>query len=648
MSHRIEELALDLVGLLHRNATLEEFSARLARLEASPGGTDEKAAAAATVEMAMAVKRRLEQHESSERGLLALVDSAKDLSSQLDLTSLLNAIVDRARNLLGSHLAWLTVYNEETAQFRVLATAGATSSGTTRMTVSHQYGIAGVVLATQAPFHTPNYLLDQRFPHDAELDDIFRNEGVAGMAGVPLLLNDSVVGLLFVADRYDRTYSASSISILSAMASHAAVAVNNAKAFEQARTALQEADRAREALERYARGVQDSAEAHEQLTSLLARGASLATLVQTVAQLLQGAVLVLDEAFQVIDRASAPGYASKAAENYAPHSDRSAAITQAIRASRQGGRSVIAWREDTEVCRVVAVIGGSDLLGAVLLFRPEDLADIPVRTFERSASVIGIMLLSQERMEASRHSEVAGFLRSLISAHSEARASMPEQARHLGLDLAQSLSLILIETEQPKPDFVARRLRARMPQGVLLDEVDGAVVIVCATARTEEVVQVFSAMAERELGGPYRGILSKPMQWHGAVPGVYGALRRGLSVLRRIGAKGRIIEQNQMALYSVLFESHDRESLKAFINASIGPLVAYDQKRGTQIAETLLNYLDSNQNAKSTASNLGIHVNTVRQRLANVDELLGQWSSSSRVLEIHVALRLRSLTGFDT
>jgi sugar diacid utilization regulator len=187
-----------------------------------------------------------------------------------------------------------------------------------------------------------------------------------------------------------------------------------------------------------------------------------------------------------------------------------------------------------------------------------------------------------------------------------------------------------------------------MPQGgVLLDEVDGAVVIVCATTRAQDVLKAFSAMAERDFSGPYRGILSKPIQWHGALPGVYGALRRGLSVLRRIGAKGRIIEQNQMALYSVLFESHDQESLKTFIDASIGPLVAYDQKRGTQIADTLLNYLDSNQNAKSTASNLGIHVNTVRQRLANVDELLGHWSSSSRVLEIHVALRLRSLTGYD-
>jgi DNA-binding PucR family transcriptional regulator len=40
---------------------------------------------------------------------------------------------------------------------------------------------------------------------------------------------------------------------------------------------------------------------------------------------------------------------------------------------------------------------------------------------------------------------------------------------------------------------------------------------------------------------------------------------------------------------------------------------------------------------------MGIHVNTVRQRLASVEELLGHWGSASRALEIHVALRLWSL-----
>ena len=40
---------------------------------------------------------------------------------------------------------------------------------------------------------------------------------------------------------------------------------------------------------------------------------------------------------------------------------------------------------------------------------------------------------------------------------------------------------------------------------------------------------------------------------------------------------------------------------------------------------------------------MGIHVNTVRQRLATIEDLLGAWGHASRALEIHIALRLWSL-----
>ncbi|WP_235548589.1 helix-turn-helix domain-containing protein [Noviherbaspirillum sp. Root189] len=645
MRHETEEVAFDLIRMLQRDAPIEEFNARLAVIEQLPNDTLGRSSAIEAIKTAMAIKHQLELHQLSEQGLLATVDSAKDLSGRLDLTSLLNAIVTRARNLLGSHLAWLTVYDVEAEEFRALVTDGAISINTTKMTANKTQGIAGMVMSTRLPFYTPNYLLDNRFPHDPVLDNTFRNEGVAAMAGVPLLFDDNVIGLLFVADRYQRSHTALNIAILSTLATHAAVAINNAKAFEQVKIALEKADHARAELERHARDVQRAAAAHEQLTSLLAKGASLDTLTNTVAHLLRGSILVLDEAFHVISRATSPEYNGTAAEAYEPHGAPNTTITQAIRASRQGGRSVVAYENGGEICRVAAVIGGNDVLGAVLLFRHDDLDEISVRTLERSATVMAIVLLSQERMEANKHRDASALLRSLATAHREERASILERAKRLGIDLSQPFSLIVIDTEHPKPESVARRLRAgsRLSE-LVLDEMDDILAIICPTAKAQMTLKEFNAIAKHEFSGEYRGILSKPIQVIEAVPALYLSLRRGLSVLHRIGVKGQIVDQSEMALYSVLFESHDQESLKSFINASVGPIITHDLKRGTRVAGTLLNYLDNNQNAKSTAASLGIHVNTVRQRLANVDELLGHWSSPNRALEIHVALRLWSLT----
>jgi hypothetical protein len=89
-------------------------SARSRRCRGLPG----KSTLIETVRMAMAVRNRLEVQQQRERGMLAVIESARTLSSRLDLTGLLRAIVSRARNLLGSHVAWLSTYDADAASTR--------------------------------------------------------------------------------------------------------------------------------------------------------------------------------------------------------------------------------------------------------------------------------------------------------------------------------------------------------------------------------------------------------------------------------------------------------------------------------------------------------------------------------------------------
>jgi DNA-binding PucR family transcriptional regulator len=158
------------------------------------------------------------------------------------------------------------------------------------------------------------------------------------------------------------------------------------------------------------------------------------------------------------------------------------------------------------------------------------------------------------------------------------------------------------------------------------------------------VRQAVSSWARFEGSAPHRGVLSRPVTAAAEVPALYATLKRALAVLRRIGVHGRIVAQNELALYSTLFETHDEASLVAFLDATIGALISHDRKRTSELATTMLTYFDSNQNAKVTAQRLRIHVNTVRQRLAAIEDLLGHWGNASRALEIHVALRLWSLS----
>src|SRR5262245_21589861 len=91
-----ERIAFDLIALLHQGAPPDEFAQRLASAEALADAGPGKSALVETVRMAMAVRNRIELLQERERGLLAVIESAQDLSSRLEYKSLLSAIVSRA------------------------------------------------------------------------------------------------------------------------------------------------------------------------------------------------------------------------------------------------------------------------------------------------------------------------------------------------------------------------------------------------------------------------------------------------------------------------------------------------------------------------------------------------------------------------
>jgi sugar diacid utilization regulator len=251
-------------------------------------------------------------------------------------------------------------------------------------------------------------------------------------------------------------------------------------------------------------------------------------------------------------------------------------------------------------------------------------------------------------MEAAKSRGVSTLLSLLLSPRQDELALLANQAERHGVDLSQPLSLLLLEMEGQSAGYAARRLRNlnRVPNAVV-DEIDGILLILCSAAHAADVRKSVSLWARRELGTVHRGVLSRPVSAPGEIPSLYATLRRSLAVLGRIGVRNHIVSQNELALYSTLFETHDQASLADFTNVTIGPLIEHDRKRSSELALTLLCYFDSNQKAKTTAEILAIHVNTVKQRLATIGSLLGDWSTGSRVLEIHIALRLWSLGAKD-
>jgi len=137
------------------------------------------------------------------------------------------------------------------------------------------------------------------------------------------------------------------------------------------------------------------------------------------------------------------------------------------------------------------------------------------------------------------------------------------------------------------------------------------------------------------LSGPHLGLPSLAQ--------AYGHVKRSIRLLHGLKRNKCVVQESALRMYAVLFQHQSAEELDAFFEAMVGSLVAHDAKRNTQLAHTLLAYLDHMQNARATAKYLQIHVNTLHNRLESIANLLGPWSVDGRAVEIHLALRLLQL-----
>jgi DNA-binding PucR family transcriptional regulator len=90
----------------------------------------------------------------------------------------------------------------------------------------------------------------------------------------------------------------------------------------------------------------------------------------------------------------------------------------------------------------------------------------------------------------------------------------------------------------------------------------------------------------------------------------------------------------------------DRTDLGGYVRATLGPVLDYDERRGTDLVATLRAYFECGTNLTRAKDLLHVHVNTVVQRLDRIGSLLGEgWQAPDRALEIQIALRLHQLHG---
>ncbi|MFD4506924.1 helix-turn-helix domain-containing protein [Streptomyces sp. NPDC058457] len=611
--------------LLARGASAEAYEqpVLLARAENRP---PERIAALERAKLlALRVRSELEGRRRREAELSALFETAHDLAGLRDVDAVLQAIVQRARSLLGTDVAYLSLNDPARGDTYMRVTEGSVAARFQQLRLGMGEGLGGLVAQTARPYVTDDYFKDDRFQHTPTIDAGVRDEGLVAILGVPLMLGPHVIGVLFAADRRARVFEREQIALLGSFAALAAAAIDTANLLTETRSAMAGLERANEIIKDRSAVIERASDVHDRLAELVLRGGQVRDVAAAVSQVLGGTVEFTDTA-----------------------------DARSLETSRTEGHAV---RHGDDW--IAAVAAGGELLGALVLRGRPGLDPVDQRTLERAAMVTSLLLLAR-RSAAEAEQRVRGeLLDDLLDARDREPRQLRDRAARLHADLDATHVVLAARLEGPAADAeeaAAARRRlwsaashlATARRGLAAARDGGTVLLLpldpgeTATDLARRIARQLGTAVHRPVtvgaSAPVADLATRP----DTVAAAYAEGRRCLDALNLLGRGGDGAAAEDFGFLGLLLAGE--RDVTAFVTRTIGPVVAYDTRRGTELLRTLDAYFACGMSPARTKDELHVHVNTVAQRLERVARLLGDdWQQPARVLEIQLALRLQRL-----
>ncbi|WP_312867918.1 helix-turn-helix domain-containing protein [Amycolatopsis pithecellobii] len=571
-----------------------------------------------------------------QRELASLYATAKSLTALGGLDEVLQSIVHHAHDLIGTDFTYLSLVGAD-GRLSARASEGTISPAFLAAGIPAGVGLGGKVLASRSPHWVRNYAAATLIDHDPGFDRLVATEALVALLGVPLVIRGEAVGALFAADRSERSFRADEIALLTAFADHAAVALDNARLYEASRNALRELQIAYRKIER-AQAV------HEALTGVVLGGGTPGDVAQLLADQLGGSVTLLDRTGAALvhrDSASSPCRTPPATEpaDTVKDTPRTARCTTSV--------------DTAGVARSTASIQAGDSYLGALVWSRQAVADhgapdeTDLRTLERATHILGLLILKEQAVaEASERLSGELLTELMVGSPGISPAQRTRtRARHIDVD---RLNLVLVaDSPAVSPTDLARHLHdiARERAGLAGEHLGRATMVLHSTGDDHTVEEVHHRL-RRTLGGPVVVVGERAVEhdWSRA----FSLASRCAAVMRAIGHTDVGATTGRYALYAMIFDTERVGELDRFLSDSIGSLLDYDRRRGTDLVDTLSAYYLNRANVAATARALHIHVNTLLKRLDRVSTVLGAGWRTENDLELQLGLRLHQLRTIAT
>lgn len=171
--------------------------------------------------------------ERAAREARSLYEVAHSLTTSLDLMEVLHLIVVKTRELLGTPNGQVVLWDAATQTLRLGAVDGTAAEKVKVQEFRLGKGVNGIVAQTRAPLIVNDY---QRFPHRVpQLSEL------TAVIGIPLLYRGQLLGVLTShTTQPGATFTQDHLALLMSFADQAAMAIENARLYEQIRRHAEE------------------------------------------------------------------------------------------------------------------------------------------------------------------------------------------------------------------------------------------------------------------------------------------------------------------------------------------------------------------------------------------------------------------------
>ena len=363
-------------------------------------------------------------------------------------------------------------------------------------------------------------------------------------------------------------------------------------------------------------------------------------MVNLISTWLCGPAQVLDHNFEVI-----------AATKDAERVDR-ARLSEQLNghsAGSRGGDLLVRAGSRTGIARVL--MGKERELGYLIVWGRTSLDNGEALVANQAALFCSIDLAKRETIESARLTHRGDLLADLLSGQVRSPAEFRQRLRDLGQRMSPAYAVVIIA---PPVSASIKPMTMQLSSSVRSELAH--IVSAPATVRDGRLVILWPIplTANRELPSLVKSFLSQCKQlagWHDSRAAIgrvvtnalearisYQDAVRGCEVLASEKAT-EIVTAERFALEGLLAPL-PKEELRRFLTTVLGSLLKAD-RRSEALLRTLTVYLATDRSWKATSARLGIHRNTLTNRLKQIERLIDvDLHNSTHLANLQVALQI--------